>query len=124
MKTLPLSVLTLTLGLGLAGCPTKSEETHRAPPPPVASAKPGACAEGGGTIADKESAPFLPKTTGAFCLDPNGGSMERGAAITVRFVDAQGTLRELLIANTHPHPKQLFRHANACDELVAAWSAH
>jgi hypothetical protein len=76
MKNLaPLGLLVLTLG---CSSNEKSQESHRAPPPPVQSSKPGACADGGGTIADKESAPFLPKTTGAFCLDPNGGSKTFG----------------------------------------------
>jgi hypothetical protein len=54
-------------------------------------------------------------------LEPNGGSAERAVAITTRFLDAQGALRELLLARTHPHPQQLFCDATAANELCAAW---
>jgi len=43
-----------------------------APPPPIASSKPGACASGGGTVKDSVSAAFFPRTAGDYCVDPNG----------------------------------------------------
>ncbi|WP_437561030.1 DUF6599 family protein [Sorangium sp. So ce542] len=49
-----------------------------APPPPPPAAKPAACADGGGTISDAASAPFFPRTTGGFCLDPNGAEKTFG----------------------------------------------
>jgi hypothetical protein len=67
----------LTLA-ALAGC--KGDEPRGAPPPPPAAAKPAACSGGGGTIADAASAPFFPRTTGGFCLDPNGGDKALGEA--------------------------------------------
>lgn len=54
-------------------------------------------------------------------LDPNGGSIERAAAITACFVDTSGTLCEFLLARTHPHPKQLFCDATASAQLSTAW---
>lgn len=66
----------------LAGC--KREEPRGSapppPPPPVASSKPAACAGGGGTLSDAASAPFFPRTSGGFCLDPNGGDKAFGDA--------------------------------------------
>ncbi|MGK3995770.1 DUF6599 family protein [Sorangium sp. So ce1024] len=56
----------------VAGCGKKEEERMGAPPPPTPAATPAACAGGGGTISDAASAPFFPRTTGGFCLDPNG----------------------------------------------------
>ena len=70
----------------VSGC--SKDEARPAPPPPSpgasAAAKPAAaCAGGGGKIADAASAPFFPRTTGAFCLDPNGGdkAMGEGASL-------------------------------------------
>ncbi|WP_437299077.1 DUF6599 family protein [Sorangium sp. So ce426] len=60
-----------------SGC-SKKEERLGAPPPPPPAAKPAACAGGGGTIGDAASAPFFPRTTGGFCLDPNGGEKTFG----------------------------------------------
>jgi hypothetical protein len=43
------------------------------PPPPSASnAKAGACATGGGELTDPVSAAYLPKSTGGYCVDPQG----------------------------------------------------
>ncbi len=90
-RTLPAifnaSVVTCILasqGPALTGC-SKEEPRQGAPPPPVASSKPGVCAAGGGTIADATSAPFLPRTSGGFCLDPNGGdkAFGEGAALPI-----------------------------------------
>ncbi|WP_437489247.1 DUF6599 family protein [Sorangium sp. So ce1014] len=60
-----------------AGC-SKKEEPMGAPPPPPPAAKPAACAGGGGTIGDAASAPFFPRMTGGFCLDPNGAEKTFG----------------------------------------------
>src|SRR3954467_6773043 len=43
-----------------------------APPPPIASSKPGACASGGGTVKDSVSAALFPRAAADYCLDPNG----------------------------------------------------
>ncbi|WP_437679852.1 DUF6599 family protein [Sorangium sp. So ce131] len=59
-----------------AGC--KKDEPQGAPPPPAPAAAPAACAGGGGTIGDAASAPFFPRTTGGFCLDPNGAEKTFG----------------------------------------------
>ncbi|AUX41047.1 hypothetical protein SOCE26_024520 [Sorangium cellulosum] len=59
-----------------AGC--KKDEPQGAPPPPAPAARPAACAGGGGTIGDAASAPFFPRTTGGFCLDPNGAEKTFG----------------------------------------------
>lgn len=64
--------------VALAGC--KADEPRGAPPPPPPAAKPAACSGGGGTIADAASAPFFPRTTEGFCLDPNGGDKAFGEA--------------------------------------------
>ena len=48
------------------------------PPPSAAAPKPLACAGGGGTLADAQSAPFFPRTSGGYCLDPNGGDKTYG----------------------------------------------
>jgi hypothetical protein len=42
------------------------------PPPPVASADHDVCADGGGQDPDVVSGPFVPRTAGGFCLDPQG----------------------------------------------------
>ncbi|WP_437592188.1 DUF6599 family protein [Sorangium sp. So ce1000] len=60
-----------------SGC-SKKEEPMGAPPPPPPAAKPAACADGGGTISDAASAPFFPRATGGFCLDPNGAEKTFG----------------------------------------------
>ncbi|MCC6556605.1 MAG: hypothetical protein IT372_26900 [Polyangiaceae bacterium] len=60
----------------LPGC--KEDEPRRAPPPPAPSAAPGACAGGGGKIGDEASAPFFPRTSGGFCVDPNGAAKTFG----------------------------------------------
>jgi hypothetical protein len=64
--------LTLAALLGGASACQKDRAVDRgAPPPPIASSKPGACASGGGTIKDSLSAAFFPRTAGDYCLDPN-----------------------------------------------------
>ncbi|MBX3222740.1 MAG: hypothetical protein KF795_19665 [Labilithrix sp.] len=47
-------------------------DTPPPPPPPVASAAPGACSSGGGELTDALSAPFFAKSTGGYCVDPQG----------------------------------------------------
>jgi hypothetical protein len=44
------------------------------PPPPSAetAAKPGACKGGGGEVKDPVSAPFFPRASGAYCVNPEG----------------------------------------------------
>jgi hypothetical protein len=65
----------------LSGC--KADAPQGAPPPPPPAAKPAACGGGGGTIADATSAPFFPRTVGAFCVDPNGGEKAFGEAASL-----------------------------------------
>jgi hypothetical protein len=67
--------LVVLVAAGSVGC---KEEERRAPPPPAATSKAATCASGGGTIADATSAPFFPRTAGAFCLDPNSGEKTFG----------------------------------------------
>jgi hypothetical protein len=55
-----------------AGCQKERAVERGAPPPPIASSKPGACASGGGTVKDSVSAAFFPRTAGDYCVDPNG----------------------------------------------------
>jgi hypothetical protein len=45
-----------------------------APPPPSAevAARPGACKDGGGEVKDPVSAPFFPRASGGFCVNPEG----------------------------------------------------
>lgn len=45
-----------------------------APPPPSAetAAKPGACKAGGGEVKDPVSAAFFPRTSGGYCVNPEG----------------------------------------------------
>ncbi|MEO7112911.1 MAG: DUF6599 family protein [Polyangiaceae bacterium] len=58
----------------ILGC-TKPDagSTPPPPPPPIASGGGAAvCASGGGTDTDAVSAPFFPRTIGAYCIDPQG----------------------------------------------------
>jgi hypothetical protein len=68
----------LALVCAIVGC--KGEDARRGPPPPppTSTARAGACAEGGGKLDDAASAPFFPRVTGGFCLDPNGGAKTFG----------------------------------------------
>jgi len=52
-------------------CQKERASERGAPPPPIQSSKPGACASGGGTVKDSVSAPFFPRTGGDYCVDPN-----------------------------------------------------
>ncbi len=67
------------LVLGVA-CDKKDSETSErgAAPPPIASSKPGACSSGGGTVSDKASAGFFPRSAGDYCIDPNGETRAYG----------------------------------------------
>ncbi len=60
--------------VALLGCDKKEglEKEQGAAPPPIASTKPGACAGGGGKVADPVSAAFFPRVAGSYCVDPNG----------------------------------------------------
>jgi hypothetical protein len=72
-------LLILSLSLFASACFGCSKEEKRGgggdtpPPPPSASAgKAGACASGGGELTDPVSAAWLPKSTGGYCVDPQG----------------------------------------------------
>jgi len=53
--------------------PVGSGQGTPPPPPPSAEqAKPGACAQGGGELTDPVSAPFFPRATSGYCIDPQG----------------------------------------------------
>ncbi len=86
---LPVTVLMTALACD------KADEGGRAPPPPPpsATAKPGVCVGGGGTVGDVISAPFFPRAEGAFCVDPRGdvttfgegGKLDLEAVCTMAF---------------------------------------
>lgn len=66
-------------GAGLAGCGKDKTEGSRpgprgaAPPPSAESGtKPGACKEGGGQVNDPVAAPFFPRMSGEYCINPDG----------------------------------------------------
>lgn len=72
-------------GLALLGlssvlaCKRQEEEPERgAAPPPLPTAKPGACASGGGTANDAVASAFFPRTAGSYCIDPNGETRSYG----------------------------------------------
>lgn len=66
-----LALLTsLSLSLGVA-CKKQEPERGEAPPPPIASSKPGACASGGGEVKDTQAAAYVPRVAGDYCVDPN-----------------------------------------------------
>ncbi|MBI5537207.1 MAG: hypothetical protein HY898_31085 [Deltaproteobacteria bacterium] len=56
------------------GCKDKPEERRAPPPnpPPSASAASKACANGGGSLKDPAVAAIFPRSSGGYCLDPNG----------------------------------------------------
>jgi hypothetical protein len=80
----------LALSCALPSACKRDEEEKGVAPPPVASAKPGVCASGGGTNSDAVSAPFFPQTVGAYCIDPNGDTRAYGE-------NAKGTLDDVCI---------------------------
>ncbi len=48
---------------------------------------------------------------------------EQSAAVAVHFCDSQGDVRHLVLARTHPHPRQLLRDRQAVDGFVRAFAA-
>jgi hypothetical protein len=62
----------VTGALAATGCKRESSEEQGAAPPPAPSAKPGACASGGGEPNDPLSAAFFPRSLGDYCVDPHG----------------------------------------------------
>jgi hypothetical protein len=74
------SACLLILSLVTSACSGCSKEEKRGgggdtpppPPPPASAGKAGACAGGGGELTDSVSAPWLPKSTGGYCVDPQG----------------------------------------------------
>ena len=64
--------------VAVASLTPRCKEAPPPPRPPPPAAKPATCAGGGGQLADKESAAFFPRTSGGFCLDPNGGEKTFG----------------------------------------------
>jgi hypothetical protein len=65
------AVLLLFVVCGAVSCQKDHAVDHGAPPPPIASSKPGACASGGGTVKDSVSAAFFPRSAADYCVDPN-----------------------------------------------------
>jgi uncharacterized protein DUF6599 len=67
-------LLLLALPVHLGACDKKGDaKGDRGPPPPpapAASAHLDVCGAGGGQDTDAISAPFIPRTVGAYCLDP------------------------------------------------------
>jgi hypothetical protein len=78
MRT-PRTALAAALAAALAlpllpGCGKDDAKNDRPapppPPPPVASAHADLCADGGGQDGDAISAPFVPRSAGGYCIDP------------------------------------------------------
>ncbi|MEO8874431.1 MAG: DUF6599 family protein [Polyangiaceae bacterium] len=67
-------VLSMLAILSATGCTKPDAASTPPPPPPPVSSGAGAavCASGGGTDTDAVSAPFFPRTIGAYCIDPQG----------------------------------------------------
>ena len=59
------------LSCSVSSCSKERAPERGAPPPPIASSKPGACASGGGTVKDAQSAAFFPRVAADYCIDPN-----------------------------------------------------
>ncbi|MDP9033346.1 MAG: hypothetical protein M3O50_00940 [Myxococcota bacterium] len=70
----PRAYVRLLLAIACAGCDRgrTDAKSDPPPPPPVASARGDMCAAGGGQDTDAISAPFVPRTVGGYCLDPQG----------------------------------------------------
>ena len=66
--------LAAAASFGGVGCNKEGGSTPQgsAPPPVESAPKPGACAGGGGQVSDPVSAPFFPRQSAGYCLDPNG----------------------------------------------------
>jgi len=74
-SALPLVLLAFFLG----ACKNeKTEERGSPPPPPVETAKPGACASGGGTVDDPVQGEFFVRTAGSYCIEPQGDTRTYG----------------------------------------------
>src|SRR4051812_24982225 len=67
-----LALLALSSALGACNKDSSSASQGSAPPPVESASKPGACAGGGGQVADAVSAPFFPRQSAGYCVDPNG----------------------------------------------------
>jgi hypothetical protein len=62
-----------------SGCKNDKREERGTPPPPTAETpKPGACTSGGGKVDDPVQGEFLPRTTGGYCIDPQGDTKTYG----------------------------------------------
>ena len=73
-----LGAAALVAAFSTAGCDKKDASTRDAPPGPSApapsseAAKPGACKDGGGQVKDAIAAPFFPRQSGEYCVNPEG----------------------------------------------------
>jgi hypothetical protein len=79
MKPAVVAIGLTLLAIEATGCRRKVDDEGSAPPP-VASTKPGACAQGGGVPTDPVTAGFFPRTVGAYCIDPNADARAYGEA--------------------------------------------
>jgi hypothetical protein len=57
---------------GFLACNKDRPSEGTAPPPVESAPKPGACAGGGGQVADPVSAGYFPRQAAGYCVDPNG----------------------------------------------------
>lgn len=81
MKGIPWLRAALLASVLLPGCKRSSDSDEKgAVPPPVASAKPGVCTQGGGTVTDAVSAAYFPRKVDDYCIDPNGDTRAYGDA--------------------------------------------
>jgi hypothetical protein len=91
-----LAMLAAVTMAAFTGCDKEATpaSTHGAPPPPeTPTAKPGACATGGGVVNDPVSAAFFPRVVDAYCVDPQGevrtygeqGKLDMDAVCTTAF---------------------------------------
>jgi hypothetical protein len=79
------------LTLVVSSCRSKDAEPDRgAAPPPVASARPDVCAQGGGKVEDSVTEGFFERQVGGYCVDPNGETRTYGE-------NAKGTLDDVCI---------------------------
>lgn len=76
------NIVALVALLALSSCKKNEEPERGSAPPPVASTRPGACAQGGGVVKDPQSAAFFPRVAGDYCIDPNGDARAYGEAAT------------------------------------------
>ena len=71
------ALASLLITLAPSAC-DKDEQEQGAAPPPVATARPGVCDQGGGSVTDPVSAAYFPRKAGDYCLDPNGETRAYG----------------------------------------------